>query len=78
MTSIRLVNLLNQQSLRRENHGYIEINSGKLIAPIINGIPRFVAASDNYAHSFGFQWNHWRNNLSESRGSSVKHIELIY
>ncbi|WP_041042102.1 methyltransferase domain-containing protein [Paramagnetospirillum magnetotacticum] len=28
--------------------------------PVVNGIPRFVAASENYAEGFGWQWTRWR------------------
>ncbi|MEX2453261.1 MAG: class I SAM-dependent methyltransferase [Rhodospirillaceae bacterium] len=28
---------------------------------IEHGIPRFVAAGDNYASGFGYQWNRWRH-----------------
>lgn len=78
MQSISFINPHNQEPLQREERGYAEISSGKLIAPIVNEIPRFVAAEDDYAHSFGFQWNRWHNSLSESRGSLVRHKELIY
>lgn len=75
---LQFINPENKEPLLQEEKGYIEIKSGNLIAPLINGIPRFVTSRENYAQSFGFQWNHWHDSLSESRGSSVKHTELIY
>jgi len=56
---------------RRGDDG--EILDGKLISkktgavvPIVSGIPRFVAG-DNYARSFGLQWNEFRTTQLDSR-----------
>jgi SAM-dependent methyltransferase len=56
---------------RRNESG--EILEGKLIsrktgaiAPVVSGIPRFVA-SDNYTKSFGFQWNQFRATQLDSK-----------
>ncbi len=58
------VNLLKYLSDLRSpvNGSALQLDAGKLIDtdknvfPVINGIPRFVE-EDNYADSFGFQWN---------------------
>ncbi len=49
-----------------------EVESGQLVCiacnrhyPIVNGVPRFVP-SENYAHNFGFQWNHFRRTQLDS------------
>lgn len=47
------------------------------VAPVIKNIPRFVLPKDNYAETFGWQWKKWRNNQSQSRGSSVQQKQLI-
>ena len=49
----------------------------KVVAQIVNGIPRFVKPEENYAESFGWQWKKWADNQSEARGSNIKQRELI-
>lgn len=44
---------------------------GQVLAKITNGIPRFVECKNDYDRSFGWQWNHWTNNRSSSRGSNL-------
>ncbi len=64
------------------DHGQ-EIQAGWLISedghnryPILEGIPRFVPAS-NYAESFGFQWNrHARTQLDSHSGLPISHDRL--
>ena len=48
-----------------------QINEGILknknsVYPVKGGIPRFVTSSDNYANSFGFQWEKWSRIQFES------------
>ncbi len=51
--------------------------SGKPIAVLVGGIPRFVGARDDYAENFGFQWNHWENELSEKRASQIPVNDIL-
>jgi 2-polyprenyl-3-methyl-5-hydroxy-6-metoxy-1,4-benzoquinol methylase len=75
-----------RQRLRLEasEHGASSIQSGWLVSDdgrkryeIRNGIPRFVP-QDNYAQSFGFQWNtHARTQLDSYTGVSVSRDRLF-
>ncbi len=48
------------------------------VAHVVDGIPRFVARDENYAESFGWQWKHWANTLSDRRNaSSAKREEVL-
>ena len=45
--------------------------------PVINGIPRFVPA-ENYADSFGFQWNiHDKTQLDSYTGFPISHDRVF-
>lgn len=58
--------------------GLVHAASDALVAPIIGGIPRFVPEADNYAASFGWQWNHWESELSDARRTgSAKRTLLL-
>ncbi len=63
--------------LTRVDGGLIDPSTGNLVAPIIDGVPRFVSTAENYAESFGWQWKRWANNQSQTRGASVKQRQLI-
>jgi SAM-dependent methyltransferase len=73
--------LVEFQNTIRSDSG--EIESGAVVCrdcgstfPIINGLPRFVP-EDNYADSFGFQWNrHARTQLDSHSGRSISHDRL--
>jgi SAM-dependent methyltransferase len=45
----------------------VRADTMEVIAPIIDGIPRFVDVEQNYAESFGFQWKRWDNVRSDTR-----------
>jgi 2-polyprenyl-3-methyl-5-hydroxy-6-metoxy-1,4-benzoquinol methylase len=47
------------------------------VAVLKAGIPRFVSCRENYAESFGWQWKHWADNLSESRGAKIRHRQVV-
>jgi len=47
------------------------------VAPIIDGIPRFVDPAENYAESFGWQWKNWADTRSMSRGATDSLRDLI-
>lgn len=51
--------------------------TGERVAGVRDGVPRFVSAEEDYAGSFGWQWNHWRDNRSGARGSSLGLAETI-
>lgn len=75
--SISFINPATGVSLKRVGDILIDSIDGSEIARIVDHIPRFVDPADNYAESFGWQWKHWSDNQSESRGASVKQRELI-
>jgi ubiquinone/menaquinone biosynthesis C-methylase UbiE len=49
--------------------GLVNVETKELVAPIRNGLPRFVKAEEDYAESFGFQWNTWHSVLSNERSN---------
>jgi len=42
-------------------------STGERVAPVRDGIPRFVEPEEDYAESFGWQWNHWQHVRSDAR-----------
>ncbi len=62
-----------------ESNGHLVGDStGARIAPIRQGIPRFVEDAEDYAENFGWQWNRWTDILSDSRtGQSEKRSLLL-
>ncbi|MRR05890.1 MAG: methyltransferase domain-containing protein [Deltaproteobacteria bacterium] len=62
---------------RKEDAAYLLCNECETKVPVVNGIPRFVP-SNNYANSFGFQWNIHRNTQLDSRtGLSLSRDRLF-
>ncbi len=62
----------------------VEINEGNLTCescskeyPITNGIPRFVEA-DNYAASFGYQWNLFRKEQIDSHNGTTLSADRLW
>lgn len=58
------------RSLTRAGDGLVDAQTSTLVAPVVRGVPRFVAPGDDYAESFGWQWNRWVHTLSDSRNSA--------
>jgi len=52
-------------------------STGRVIAPIVDGIPRFVDTSEDYAENFGWQWQHWHDAMSDSRATGSAKRELL-
>lgn len=69
---------ISRELLKNTPQGLVNPRTGTLIAPVINGIPRFVAPAENYAESFGYQWKKWHSNRSTSRnrGYNLKEVLL--
>ena len=61
----------------------LELNTDNLtdsdnnIFPIINGIPRFVE-NDNYAESFGFQWNLFEETQIDKNSKTTISTDRFY
>src|SRR3546814_15427297 len=55
---------------------YVDGATGQQVGAVVNGIPRFVEA-ENYAESFGFQWNTWEDTLSDTRSASADKYRVI-
>lgn len=48
------------------------------MARLVGGLWRFVDPTTHYARSFGIQWNHWTNTLSDSRRTgTTKYREIM-
>lgn len=50
---------------------------GRIVAPIIGGIPRFVERERHYAENFGKQWKTWRDTLSDVRSGDTHRRDLL-
>ncbi|MEC8557703.1 MAG: class I SAM-dependent methyltransferase [Planctomycetota bacterium] len=59
------------EELRLHGDAWLNPKTNMPVAHVVDGIPRFVDADDDYAENFGFQWNTWENELSEKRGSQL-------
>jgi ubiquinone/menaquinone biosynthesis C-methylase UbiE len=75
--TIPFVDPTTQDPLREKDGILYNCRSGKRIANIIDGIPRFVVSENNTADSFAFQWKHWSDTLSDKRSTGRKKYELI-
>ena len=63
--------------LREDGDWLVDASTGERRVPVRGGIPRFVSSDENYAESFGWQWNHWRSIRSESRSGGFQLRETI-
>lgn len=75
--SIGLVNPRTGSPLHEAEGRLVDSISGEVVAPIRDGIPRFVDQIDNYADNFGYQWNKWENTLSDTRTGLDEKRQLI-
>ena len=64
-------------TLVRDGERLIASDESDVCIPVVDGVPRFVSPDDNYAESFGYQWNLWENERSEDRGSRLGLAETI-
>ena len=51
--------------------------SGAVIAPVVDGVPRFVKSGEDYSENFGWQWHHWKSTLSDARATGTAKRDLI-
>ncbi len=65
------------EALEVQESGLVNPRTRELIAPIIKGIPRFVAQEDDYATSFGWQWKKWHSTLSDQRSGEDEKRRLL-
>lgn len=73
---INFIDIENKNKLVIKGDNLVDESNGKIIAPIVDDIPRFVKTT-NYADSFGVQWNHWENNLSSIRNPDFGHHNVL-
>jgi ubiquinone/menaquinone biosynthesis C-methylase UbiE len=76
-TTIPFVDPTTQDPLQEKEGIFYNSRTGKRIAKIIDGIPRFVISKNNTADNFAFQWKHWSDTLSDKRSTGEKKYELI-
>ena len=74
--TVNFININTQNNLIVDGENLVDELSGEVIAHIVDDIPRFVKLN-NYADSFGFQWNHWDSNLSSIRNPKFGHHEVL-
>ena len=72
---IPFINPATGNPLIREAEVLVDAKTKNHVAPIIEGIPRFVP-SENYADSFGWQWNHWAANRDRRSGFNLMELVL--
>ena len=58
-------------------HGELKCNGCGMTFPITNGIPRFVEP-DNYASSFGYQWNLFRKEQIDSHNGTTLSADRLW
>lgn len=64
-----LINPTTQNFLVKEGNELRDSKTNSLVATIVNGIPRFIDNYQNYAESFGWQWNKWHSVRSSKRSN---------
>ena len=60
----------------RAGDALVDETTGTVVAPVIDGIPRFVQG-EHYAVSFGWQWNRWTDTLSDARSAGDAKRRLL-
>ncbi|WP_240754723.1 class I SAM-dependent methyltransferase [Parasulfuritortus cantonensis] len=63
--------------LELRSNGLVNMHTGSLVAPVVDGIPRFVDPADNYAESFGYQWKKWHSIRSDVRNQGYNLQSVI-
>jgi SAM-dependent methyltransferase len=63
--------------LEVEDDALVDTRTGEVVAPIVEGIARFVTDRENYAESFGWQWKRWADARSDSRNPGYNQYEII-
>ena len=74
---ISLVDPLTHETLREKGGFLVNAKTLEPVAPIIDGIPRFVDADKNYAESFGWQWKKWAHARSDARNPGHRLRQVI-
>ena len=64
-------------TLLRDDDRLVDPQTGRQVAAFIDGAVRFADVQSNYAESFGWQWNHWRDERSAKAGSSLPLHETL-
>jgi 2-polyprenyl-3-methyl-5-hydroxy-6-metoxy-1,4-benzoquinol methylase len=64
---IPFVSPLTGNALLAQGERLLDADTGEPVARRVDGIARFVAAGDDYAESFGWQWHRWHSTLSDER-----------
>ncbi len=65
-------------NIKTKNHLFvregilIDKETEEEVARVVNNVPRFIAAYQDYASNFGYQWNKWNSILSDSRNSNLE------
>lgn len=74
---IPFVDPSNGDALEQRGGFLCNSRTGRTVARIVAGIPRFVSHADNYADNFAFQWKHWHDTLSDKRSAGHKKHETL-
>lgn len=76
MTSHPFVNPRTHEPLVVDGASLVDAATGAVVAPIVDGIARFVPSED-YAASFGWQWKQWTDTLSDARSGQDAKSRLL-
>jgi ubiquinone/menaquinone biosynthesis C-methylase UbiE len=72
----RFVDPASGESLRHETGRLVDAR-GRTVAPVVDGIPRFVDPGQHYARAFAFQWKTWRTLSDSLHGGHGKYDEIL-
>lgn len=75
--SARMVDPTSKLALTLCDDELVHPESSKVVAKIVKGIPRFVSYKDDYAKSFGLQWNKWQDIRSIKRGGIINLDQVV-
>ena len=64
-------------ALEKRGDALYNARTGDRVADIVHGLPRFVRSEEDYADSFGWQWNRWTDTLSDERAGGTAKRDLI-
>ena len=74
---VPLVDPETHEPLVEASGALVNPGTGEVVAPIVAGLPRFVLPEEDYATSFGWQWNRWEHVRSDSRSQGHRLGETI-
>ena len=77
--TIGYINTKTGNNLTIKDNELVDSVTGEIVSKILRDVPRFVAASENYAEDFAWQWKKWGHSKTDSSGPR-KHLvdEILF